>query len=70
MPLDLVPGAWVRLREAPDWGAGQIQSAIGSRVTITFEHAGKRLVDCSVATLEPSLAPHHEAGDSTDKSTV
>ena len=25
----------------PDWGLGQVQSVIGDRVTVVFEHAGK-----------------------------
>lgn len=60
MTLELAPGAWVRLRDAPEWGAGQVQSVVGHRVTINFEHAGKRLVDGSVAILEPAFAPKHE----------
>jgi len=32
---------------------GQVQSAIGDRVTVNFEHAGKRLIDTSVVTLVP-----------------
>lgn len=60
MTLELAPGAWVRLRDAPEWGAGQVQSVVGHRVTINFEHAGKRLVDGSVAILEPAFAPTHE----------
>lgn len=27
--------------EHPDWGLGQVQSVIGPRVTVTFEHKGK-----------------------------
>lgn len=46
------PGMWVRLPAAPEWGVGQIQSATGERVTINFEHAGKRLVMLSGAVLE------------------
>lgn len=40
----LVPGAWVRHEERPDWGLGQVQSAVGGRVTVNFEHAGKVLL--------------------------
>jgi len=39
-----VPGTWVRLPAEPDWGIGQIQSAIDGRITINFEHAGKRVI--------------------------
>ena len=35
----------------PDWGVGQVQSAIGDRVTVNFEHAGKRLINTAVVTL-------------------
>ena len=48
----LVPGAIVRLPAEPDWGLGQVQSVIGNRVTVNFEHAGKRLVNAAVAELE------------------
>ncbi|MFB2531844.1 DUF3553 domain-containing protein [Paracoccus sp. p4-l81] len=41
----LEPGMWVRHPQAPDWGRGQVQSRVGSRVTVTFEHAGKRVID-------------------------
>jgi hypothetical protein len=42
----------VRLPEQPDWGEGQVQSVVGSRVTVNFEHAGKKLIETSRATLE------------------
>ena len=32
---------------------GQVQSAIGDRVTVNFEHAGKRLINTAVVTLVP-----------------
>ncbi len=47
------PGALVRHPGRPDWGLGQVQSAIGERVTVNFEHAGKRLVNIAVIALEP-----------------
>lgn len=50
--FDLVPGAWVRLPTKPDWGLGQVQSAVGARVTVNFEHAGKVLVRTDVVDLE------------------
>ena len=48
----LAPGEWVRLASAPEWGVGQVQSVAGVRVTVNFEHAGKRLVMADVAVLE------------------
>ena len=41
----LEPGMMVRLPSQPDWGLGQVQSNIGGRVTVNFEHAGKVVID-------------------------
>lgn len=48
----IVPGAWVRHPEQPEWGPGQVQSAVGPRVTVNFENAGKRLIRTDVVMLE------------------
>ncbi len=40
------------IRSRPDWGLGQIQSAIGDRVTVNFENAGKVLVNARVIELD------------------
>ncbi|WP_455374294.1 DUF3553 domain-containing protein [Limibacillus halophilus] len=50
--MDLVPGSIVRHPDQPDWGLGQVQSAIGERVTVNFEHAGKLLIDARKVELE------------------
>lgn len=49
---DFAPGDYVRHPQQPDWGLGQVQSAIGHRVTVMFENAGKVLVDTNVVALE------------------
>ena len=36
----------------PDWGVGQVQSVVGERVTVNFEHRGKVLVNAAVVMLE------------------
>lgn len=41
----LEPGMMVRHPLQPDWGVGQVQSNIGSRITVNFEHAGKVVID-------------------------
>ncbi|WP_420344673.1 DUF3553 domain-containing protein [Paenirhodobacter sp.] len=41
----LEPGMLVRHPGAPDWGIGQVQSRIGDRITVNFEHAGKQVLD-------------------------
>ncbi|SMF92245.1 Protein of unknown function [Azospirillum oryzae] len=51
MDDSLVPGAWVRHPDQPDWGLGQVQSAIRNRITVNFEHAGKVLIDSDVIAL-------------------
>lgn len=53
MSLPLVPGQRVRNPDRPDWGEGQVQSVVGTRVTVNFENAGKVLVNVAVVTLEP-----------------
>jgi hypothetical protein len=48
----LLPGMRVRHPLEPGWGLGQVQSVIGERITVNFEHAGKRLINGAVVTLE------------------
>ena len=47
------PGTFVRLAGAPEWGLGQVQCVVGSRVTVNFENAGKRLINTANAELQP-----------------
>ena len=49
----LLPGAYVRHPDRPDWGIGQVQSVIGQRITVNFENVGKLLINGAVITLEP-----------------
>ena len=51
------PGDWVNNPLEPDWGPGQVQSAIGSRVTVNFLHAGKRLINTDQVPLVAIKAP-------------
>jgi hypothetical protein len=41
----LEPGMMVRHPTQADWGLGQVQSNIGGRITVNFEHAGKVVID-------------------------
>ena len=52
MNVFLEPGHLVRHPGQPDRGLGQVQSVIGSRITVNFEHAGKRVMDGNVVALE------------------
>jgi len=47
----LEPGMLVRHPERPEWGLGQVQSNIPGRVTVTFENAGKVVLDCEQVEL-------------------
>ena len=49
----LEPGMLVRHPGQPDWGLGQVQSNIGDRVTVNFEHAGKVVIDTRQIDLTP-----------------
>jgi len=53
----LEPGHWVRHPARPDWGPGQVQSVVGARVTVNFEHAGKVLINAAVVALIPCEEP-------------
>lgn len=55
--MDLVEvGALVRLPSQPDWGIGQVQSvvadALGARITVNFEGAGKQVLNGAAVELE------------------
>lgn len=51
----LTPGMLVRHPERDDWGAGQVQSVIGARITVNFENAGKVVIDGSQVRLLPEI---------------
>ncbi len=48
----LAPGDLVNHPDRPDWGRGQVQSVIGTRITVNFEHAGKVVIDGSQVALQ------------------
>lgn len=60
MDASLLPGVFVRHPDAPHWGIGQIQSVIGTTVTVGFEHTGKTTLDLRRTRLERIDPP---AGD-------
>jgi hypothetical protein len=51
-------GALVRHPDKPDWGLGQVQSIIGDRITVNFEHAGKVVIAGSVVRLTLESLDH------------
>ena len=48
------PGCLVRHPFKPEWGVGQVQSVIGNRITVNFEHAGKLVIEGSEIGLVPA----------------
>jgi Protein of unknown function (DUF3553) len=55
----LEPGMLVRHPDQADWGLGQVQSNIGDKVTVNFEHAGKIVIDSTRVFLQPVIWPEH-----------
>ena len=42
---ELSPGVFVINKKRNDWGIGQIQSSIGDKITINFEHVGRKAIN-------------------------
>ena len=51
MITEFSPGMYIRHPQHPEWGIGQVQSAIGNRITANFEHAGKKLINTEIISL-------------------
>ena len=52
-------GDFVTHPDQPDWGLGQIQSIVGSNVTVNFEHTGKQMINCARINLVVVDQPHN-----------
>ena len=52
MLIDFDPGDYVLNPTKKDWGVGQVQSIIGSKVTVNFENYGKRVINVENVALE------------------
>lgn len=48
----LEPGMLVKNPANPDWGLGQVQSRVDHRITVTFQDAGKVVIDGREIELE------------------
>ncbi len=57
----LAPGTFVRSPTNPDWGLGQVQSAIGDKVTVNFEHRGKLVLNLPASPLVVVDTPSSES---------
>ncbi len=52
MQYDLEPGNFVRNPKERSWGIGQVQSIIRNRVTVNFQHSGKKVINSDNIRLE------------------
>ncbi|MDB9810974.1 DUF3553 domain-containing protein [Candidatus Pelagibacter sp.] len=52
MILDYEPGDKVTNPNNKDWGIGQVQSIINSKVTVNFENVGKKVINAEEIKLE------------------
>ena len=52
MFLNYEPGDFVISPNNKDWGTGQIQSIINSKVTVNFENVGKKVINSKEIILE------------------
>ncbi|QDY68950.1 DUF3553 domain-containing protein [Qingshengfaniella alkalisoli] len=53
----LEPGMFVKHPDHPEWGIGQVQSNIGGRITVNFQHQGKVVIDGSQVELQIEFLP-------------
>ena len=52
MILDFEPGDKVINPSNKNWGIGQVQSIIGTKITVNFENFGKRVINIENVKLE------------------
>jgi len=52
MFLNYEPGDLVINPKSKDWGIGQVQSIINSKVTVNFENVGKKVINSKEIVLE------------------
>ena len=52
MILDYEPGDKVSNPNNKDWGIGQVQSIINSKVTVNFENVGKKVINADAIKLK------------------
>ena len=50
--IDFEPGDYVINPANKNWGLGQVQSIIGTKVTVNFENYGKRVINVENINLE------------------
>ena len=52
MQYNLEPGNFVSHPKEKSWGIGQVQSIIRNKVTVNFQHSGKKVINSDNIKLE------------------
>ena len=52
MHLEFEPGDYVVNPSNKEWGIGQVQSVIKSKITVNFENFGKQVINLEFITLK------------------
>jgi len=50
--LSITPGMFVINTSHKEWGIGQVQSSIFEKITINFEHIGKKVININEVSLK------------------
>ena len=50
--LLITPGMFVVNKLHKEWGIGQVQSSINEKITINFEHVGKKVININNVPLK------------------
>ena len=49
---EITPGMFVVNELHKEWGIGQVQSSINEKITINFEHVGKKVININEVPLK------------------
>ena len=49
---EIIPGLFVINKLHKEWGIGQVQSSINEKITINFEHVGKKVINIDKVSLK------------------
>ena len=49
---EITPGMFVVNELHKEWGIGQVQSSINEKITINFEHVGKKVINIDKVSLK------------------
>ena len=49
---EITPGSYVVNENNKNWGIGQVQSSIDEKITINFEHVGKKVININMISIK------------------